>query len=40
LVIPLMTTAAMSVILGLYPDAFLRFFSIAATAAQNILGGG
>jgi len=40
MVIPLMTTAAMSVILGLYPDAFLRFFSIAATAAQNILGGG
>lgn len=40
MVIPLVTTAAMSVILGIYPDAFLRFFSIATTAAQDILGGG
>ena len=40
MVIPLATTAAMSVILGLYPDAFLRLFSIASTAAQTILGGG
>jgi multicomponent Na+:H+ antiporter subunit D len=40
IVIPLMTTAAMSIILGLYPDAFVKFFSIAAYAAQNILGGG
>jgi len=37
MVIPLMLTAIISLILGINPDAFFRFFEIASTAAQSIL---
>lgn len=38
MVVPLMVTAIMAVILGVYPDAFFRFFNITALAVNNILG--
>lgn len=37
MVIPLVVTAIISLILGINPDAFFRFFEIASTAAQSIL---
>jgi multicomponent Na+:H+ antiporter subunit D len=40
LVIPLAITALMSIILGLNPDAFFRFFRVTTLAVHSILGGG
>jgi multicomponent Na+:H+ antiporter subunit D len=39
MVVPLMITAIISLILGIFPNAFFRFFTIASTAAEKILGG-
>jgi len=39
MVVPLMITAIISLILGLVPNAFFRFFAIASAAAERILGG-
>jgi multicomponent Na+:H+ antiporter subunit D len=39
MVVPLMITAIISLILGLFPNAFFRFFTIASMAAERILGG-
>ena len=38
MVIPLVITALLSIIFGIAPDAFVRFFSITTLAVQNILG--
>ena len=40
MVIPLTTTALISVLLGISPDAILNFYSITAQAVKAILGGG
>jgi len=40
MVIPLVITALLSIIFGIAPDAFVRFFSITTLAVQNILGVG
>jgi multicomponent Na+:H+ antiporter subunit D len=39
MVVPLMVTAIISLILGIIPNAFFRFFDIASTAAEMVLGG-
>ena len=39
MVVPLMVTAIISVILGIFPNAFFNFFNIASMAAGKILGG-
>ena len=39
LVIPLLVTALLSVLLGLYPDLFFKFFKLAAEVATGVFGG-
>jgi multicomponent Na+:H+ antiporter subunit D len=39
MLIPLMITAIISLILGIFPNAFFNFFNIASLAAEKILGG-
>ncbi len=39
MVVPLMITAILSIVLGIFPNAFFNFFNIASTAAVRILGG-
>ncbi|MBA7644114.1 Na(+)/H(+) antiporter subunit A [subsurface metagenome] len=39
MVVPLVITAVISLILGIFPNAFFHFFSIASMAAAKILGG-
>ena len=39
MVVPLVITAIISLILGLFPNAFFNFFNLASMAAQKILGG-
>jgi multicomponent Na+:H+ antiporter subunit D len=39
MVIPLMATAAASLVLGMFPNAFVHFYEIVTLAVQNILGG-
>ncbi len=39
MVVPLVVTAIISIILGVVPNAFFRFFNIASMAAERILGG-
>jgi len=39
MVIPLTATAVISLILGIFPNAFLPFFEIVTVAVQSILGG-
>jgi multicomponent Na+:H+ antiporter subunit D len=39
MVIPLMTTAIASLVLGIFPNAFVYFYEIVTLAVQNILGG-
>jgi len=39
MVIPLVITAIISLILGIFPNAFFNFFNIASLAAEKILGG-
>jgi multicomponent Na+:H+ antiporter subunit D len=39
MVVPLMITAIISLILGIFPNAFFNFFNIASMAAGKILGG-
>jgi len=39
MLIPLMVTAIISIILGIFPNAFFNFFNIASMAAGKILGG-
>jgi multicomponent Na+:H+ antiporter subunit D len=39
MVIPLMTTAVASLVLGVFPNAFVHFYEIVTLAVQNILGG-
>jgi multicomponent Na+:H+ antiporter subunit D len=39
MVIPLVITAIISVILGIFPNAFFNFFNIASSAAGKIIGG-
>ena len=39
MVVPLVMTAIISLILGVFPNAFFNFFNIASMAAQKILGG-
>ena len=40
MVIPLAITALLSLVFGIAPDAFVRFFSITTLAVQNIMGVG
>jgi multicomponent Na+:H+ antiporter subunit D len=40
MVIPLTATALFSLVLGVYPDALMKFFSITNQAVRAILGGG
>jgi len=40
MVIPLVITALLSIVFGIVPDAFFRFFSMTSLAVQNILGVG
>jgi len=39
MVLPLLITAIISLILGIFPNAFFHFFNIASLAAEKILGG-
>jgi multicomponent Na+:H+ antiporter subunit D len=39
LLVPLAATATLSILLGLWPDFLLRFFSLAKAAAAAVLGG-
>jgi multicomponent Na+:H+ antiporter subunit D len=39
MVTPLMATAGASLVLGLFPNAFVHFIEIAALAVRNITGG-
>jgi len=39
MVVPLVITAIIALILGVFPNAFFNFFNIASMAAQTILGG-
>jgi multicomponent Na+:H+ antiporter subunit D len=39
MVVPLMITAIVSLILGIFPNAFFNFFNLASMAAAKILGG-
>ena len=39
MVAPLVITAIISLILGIFPNAFFNFFNLASTAAEKILGG-
>jgi len=39
MVVPLVITAIISLILGVFPNAFFNFFNIASMAAEKILGG-
>ena len=39
MVVPLVVTALISFILGIFPNAFFNFFAIASMAAEKILGG-
>jgi len=39
MVVPLMITAIISLILGIFPNAFFNFFNLASMAAGRILGG-
>jgi multicomponent Na+:H+ antiporter subunit D len=39
MVVPLMITAIISLILGIFPNGFFNFFNIASMAAARILGG-
>jgi multicomponent Na+:H+ antiporter subunit D len=39
MLVPLMITAIISIILGIFPNAFFNFFNLASTAAGKILGG-
>jgi len=39
MVIPLMVTAFISLVFGIFPNAFVHFLEIATLAVQNILGG-
>jgi len=39
MVVPLVITAIISLILGIFPNAFFNFFNIASMAAEKILGG-
>ena len=38
-VAPIVITAIGSLLFGLFPDAFIHFFQLAALSAKNILGG-
>jgi len=38
MVIPLMATAIASLILGIFPNAFVHFFEIATLAVRSVLG--
>jgi multicomponent Na+:H+ antiporter subunit D len=40
MVIPLVVTAIMSLLLGIYPDLFFNFFRMALNISRAILGGG
>ena len=39
MLVPLMITAIISIILGIFPNAFFNFLNLASTAAVTILGG-
>jgi multicomponent Na+:H+ antiporter subunit D len=39
MVIPIVLTALLSLLLGIYPDLFLKFFQLASKITVNILGG-
>jgi len=40
MVVPLMITAALSLLMGLFPDRLPYFFQLASSAARSVLGGG
>ena len=40
MVVPLMITAALSLLMGLFPDRLPYFFQLASSVAQSVLGGG
>ncbi len=40
MVVPLVLTAILSVLFGLYPDLFFKFFYFASNIAASILGAG
>lgn len=39
MVVPLVITAALSILFGIFPDLFFKFFKLAARAAYSIFGG-
>lgn len=39
MVIPLVMTAVLSIMLGIYPDLFFRFYKLAAAVAASVFGG-
>jgi multicomponent Na+:H+ antiporter subunit D len=39
MVIPLVVTAILSLLLGIYPDLFFNFFKMAVSISSQILGG-
>ena len=40
MVVPLVITAILSLLFGLYPDLFFKFFSLAGSIAKSIMGVG
>lgn len=40
MVIPLLSTAALALLLGIYPDGIFRFYSLGAEAVMSVVGGG
>jgi multicomponent Na+:H+ antiporter subunit D len=40
MVVPIVITAILSLLLGIYPDLFLKFYTLAGKIAASIMGGG
>jgi formate hydrogenlyase subunit 3/multisubunit Na+/H+ antiporter MnhD subunit len=39
MVVPIVITAILSLVLGIYPDLFFKFFQLAGSITSSILGG-
>ena len=40
MVVPIVITAILSLVLGIYPDLFFKFYTLAGKIAASIMGGG
>jgi hypothetical protein len=38
--VPIVITAILSLLLGIYPDLFFKFFQLAGNITASVLGGG